>query len=284
MIKPVVNISKIIDAYDVIVCGLNGVIHDGCDFKPEAISALLNMRKSGKQVILLSNTSMRLRELCNLLYANGISPRLFNNIITAGEVLHARLQACDVQYAALGKVYYNLGVSDDEKIFDDLDYHSIENSSRADFLFAGRITGNSPDDYMEVLAHCASLNIPMLCVGNDRVCRVKDENTIAAGLLAEQYTIFGGQIITIGKPDRVILEYALEAYHDINKDKILLIGDSVPVDIKAANTFGIESLLVTFGIHSQFLGDGYIPDVTKTRELAISTEAFPDYIISNLRW
>ena len=28
MIKPIVNVSKIMDAYDVILCGFNGVIHD----------------------------------------------------------------------------------------------------------------------------------------------------------------------------------------------------------------------------------------------------------------
>ena len=30
--------------------------------------------------------------------------------------------------------------------------------------------------------------------------------------------------------------------------------------------------------------EGYIPDVTKTRELSSTTGTYPDYIISNLRW
>ena len=82
MIKPVVNISKIMNAHDVIVCGLNGVIYDGNSFNSDAIDALIRLRKNGKQVVLLSNTSMRISELVDKLYASRISPMVFNNIIT----------------------------------------------------------------------------------------------------------------------------------------------------------------------------------------------------------
>ena len=29
MIKPIVNVSKVADAYDAVLCGFNGVLHDG---------------------------------------------------------------------------------------------------------------------------------------------------------------------------------------------------------------------------------------------------------------
>ena len=48
MIKPVVNISKIMEAHDVYVCGLNGVIYDGQNFLPEAIEALIRLRKNAE--------------------------------------------------------------------------------------------------------------------------------------------------------------------------------------------------------------------------------------------
>ena len=37
-------------------------------------------------------------------------------------------------------------------------------------------------------------------------------------------------------------------------------------------------------INSTFSGEGYISDVAKTRELALSLDAYPDFVISNLRW
>ena len=140
------------------------------------------------------------------------------------------------------------------------------------------------DDYMEILSHSASLNIPMLCIGNDTSAFINGEIGTASASIAEQYAILGGQIITLGKPDKQIIAYAIEAYKNTPRERILLIGDSVSTDIKGANNAGISSMLVSKGIHVNFLGEGYIPDVTKTRELSTSVGATPDYVISNLRW
>ncbi len=286
MIKPIVNISKLMDAHDVFVCGLNGVIYDGINFKPEAIEALLRLRKNGKQVVLLSNTPMRLAELADKMYAAEISPRLFNNIITMGEVLHFQLRAKSDKYAALGKVYYNLGDNSDSGVFENLGYQSVENPTRADFLYIGHPASAEgiSQDCVDILGHSASLGIPMLCIGNDISAFLGGEICTAAGAFAEQYAILGGKIMTVGKPDKTMLQYALEDYKAVEPQRILMIGDSMPVDIKAANNVGIASILVSKGIHVNYLGEGYIPDVTKTRELATSCGAFPDYVISNLRW
>lgn len=287
MIKPVVNISKVMDAHDVFVCGLNGVLYDGVNFKPDAIEALLRLRKNGKQVILLSNTSMRLQELINKLYEAGISPRLFNNIITMGEIVHYHLQSGNSNFSALGRVYYNLGDVEDTGVFEGLNYQFTQNSARADFLYIGRPssqTGTSVEDNMDILGHAASLGIPMLCIGNETSAFVGGEIRGAPGAFAEQYAILGGKILTVGKPDKNIINYALETCKDIEPSRILMIGDSIAVDIKAANAAGISSALVSKGVHVNFLGEGYIPDVTKTRELATASDAFPDYVISSLRW
>ena len=287
MIKPVVNISKIMDIHDIIICGLNGVIYDGFNFKPEAVEALIRLRKNGRQVVLLSNTSMRLQELVDKFYAAGISPRLFNNIVTMGEIVHQQLKSPDNRYAALGKIFYNLGDAADVGVFAGLDFQSTENAARADFLYVGRtcpVPGSSAEDSLELLSHSASLGIPMLCIGNETSAFVDGEIRSASGAFAEQYAILGGKILTVGKPDKTVVDYALETYKDVDPSRILMIGDSIPVDIKAANAAGISSALISKGIHVKFLGEGYIPDVTKTRELATTVGAYPDYVISSLRW
>lgn len=45
MIKPIVNISKIIDNFDAVVVGLYGVLTDGAGIKSEAQDALIRMKK-----------------------------------------------------------------------------------------------------------------------------------------------------------------------------------------------------------------------------------------------
>ena len=52
MIKPIVNIAKIIDAYDAVICGFNGVIHNGRIFFPEAVEVLVKLYQSGKKIAL----------------------------------------------------------------------------------------------------------------------------------------------------------------------------------------------------------------------------------------
>ncbi|MBO7556099.1 MAG: TIGR01459 family HAD-type hydrolase [Alphaproteobacteria bacterium] len=285
MIKPIVNISKIIDTFDVVLCGLDGVLYDGETFKREAINALISLKRNGKKIILLSNTPMRLEHLFNLLYENQISPLLFDNIVTMGEVLHYKLQSASPEYQSLGRVYYNLSGDDTAEAFAGLNYQDTENYNQADFLFVAQPT--QPIDLAamsDVLSHCAGMQIPMLCLGAENSTFIDGEISSSAGAVAEQYAILGGKIILLGKPDKIFIDYALENITDIDRKRIIMIGDSLPVDIKAADSANISSLLISKGIHVNYLGEGYIPDVSKAKELSANFNTFPDYVISSLRW
>ncbi len=285
MIKPIVNISRIMDSFDVVLCGFNGVLYDGNSFKTEAINALIRLKKNGKKIVLLSNTAMRLEQLINLMYENQVSPLLFDNIVTMGEVLHYKLQSTDPKYQSLGKIYYNLSGDDTANTFSGLDFTNTENYSQADFLYVAH--SSQPleiSNYIDTLSHCSGLDIPMLCIGAENSAFINGEISSSAGAFAEQYATLGGKIIILGKPDTNVAKYALEDISFDDTSRVLMIGDSLPVDIKIANTCGFSSLLISKGIHKNYLGEGYIPDVSKARELATNFDTFPDYVISNLRW
>ena len=136
----------------------------------------------------------------------------------------------------------------------------------------------------DVLSHCAGMQIPMLCLGAENSTFIDGEISSSAGAVAEQYAILGGKIILLGKPDKIFIDYALENITDIDRKRIIMIGDSLPVDIKAADSANISSLLISKGIHVNYLGEGYIPDVSKAKELSANFNTFPDYVISSLRW
>lgn len=93
-----------------------------------------------------------------------------------------------------------------------------------------------------------------------------------------------GGLLPSAKPDQKILSYALEDIPNFAPEQTLLIGDNITSDIRAANLAGLHGMLVSKGVHVNYLGEGYIPDVAKTREIAINYDAYPDYVISNLRW
>lgn len=286
MIKPIVNISKIIDNYDTVITGLYGVITDDGGIKSEAVGALLNMKKAGKRIILLTNSAERVEAVARHLHKNNVPLGIFDVIMTAGEILHYELKARNGAYASLGKTYYKLGNLAATSVFSWLDYQSVDELPKADFMFMGAVASEEDtlETYRPELEYAASLGMPLLCVGNDTSCYLNGKVCLAPGAIAEQYAVLGGKIITLGKPEARIIDYVLDGVENADKNRTLLVGDNITTDIKGANLAGIQSALVSKGVHVNFLGEGYIPDVAKTREIATNFDTYPDYVISNLRW
>lgn len=287
MIRPIVNISKIIADYDAVITGFNGVLTDGGGIKSEAVGALLEIKKQGKHIVLCSNSGSRVSEICDFLIANKVPLKLFDAIITAGEILHYRLKSRSGVCASLGRNYVRLGGGDDSVFSMLMDYQRVPDIARADFVYMKNVSAADDimDKYLPDLEHAASLGLPFVCAGNDTSSYKDGKICLAPGALAEQYGVLGGTVVTVGKPDPVIMAYCLEALpRELSKEKILIIGDNIATDIKGANLVGLDSVLVSKGVHVNFLGEGYISDVAKTRELAMGQDAYPDFVISNLRW
>lgn len=288
MIKPVVNISKIIDKYNTVILGLRGVITDGKSIvSQDAINALLNFRKQGIHIVLLSNTAQRVESVIRFFHKNGVPLAAFDAIMTAGEILHFHLKSRSGDFGSLGKKYFRIGDKSYQGVFSGLeDYQEVETLAQADFIYIEGIADKDDmiEKYVPVLEHAASLNIPMLCVGNDTSTYNNGEIVLGAAALAEQYAVLGGKILTVGKPDAKLFAYILDGIPQVKKDKVLVIGDSLSSDIKGAQLLGVDSVLISKGIHTHFLGEGYIPDVAKTRELSANFDVNPDYVISGLRW
>ncbi len=286
MIRPIVNISKIIDDYDVVLVGLRGVITDDFSLRDDTVTALINMRKIGKKIVLLTNSAQRVVSIVSLLEEKGIPAGVWSAVVSAGEIMHYKLKAQKGNFGVIGSKYFCLGSERGKDVFAGLDYQEVTNLSHADFLYVSDV--KNPEDilesYMPYLEHAASLSLPMICVGNDVSTFMYGQTCLGSGAIAEQYAVIGGRIITVGKPDADIISYSLDGFECVDRSRVLMIGDNLLTDIKGANFVGIGSVLVSKGVHVNFLGEGYIPDVTKARELSINFEAYPDYIMSNLRW
>lgn len=286
MIKPIVNISKIISNYELIIVGLEGVVSEGGMVRPEAADALINFKRNGKRIIMIANSPLSIEAILLLLKSGGIPAPLFDNIVSAGEIMHYKLKFREGDFANIGTTYFNIGNAADSAIFSWLDYMQVGQLPKADFMFMGSVKNpeDNIEEYLPILEHAVNLNIPLVCVGNDTSSFMKGQICLAPGAIAEQYVAMGGRIITIGKPDPAIFQYAVEGIQGIDKEQILIIGDNITTDIKGASLLGVPSVLVSKGVHVNFLGEGYIPDVAKTREIANNYDAYPDYVISNLRW
>ncbi len=284
MIKPIVNLSKIAENYDTFLIGYNGVLTEGNELLPDAVKAVNNLFQQGKKVILLSNCSERVAALVEKLQLNGLNPASFSCIMTAGEILHYMFKARNGDFAAIGNNYYQIGFRDDKGIFSGLDYQPVSQIETAHFVYMNEAASanDTLEQYLPELEHAVSLGLPFVCAGNDTSCFKDGKIAIAPAALAEQYAVMGGRIITLGKPESRIFNYSLSAVE--NAGNVLVVGDNLATDIKGADLLKLDALLISKGIHVNYLGEGYIPDVTKTRELSNNFDVSPQYVISSLRW
>ena len=279
-ITPIIGISKIIGSYQTLICGFDGVITKDDGLSVEALKALKCAYEAHKDVVLFSNSSLRVYEIVAMLQAASFDVRCLKAIVTAGEILHYKLK----NNSTLGKKYYNLGGTRSKGIFASLPYTKVNHLQDADFVFIGDINPEklNAEDYEQALQEAVSMHLPLVCVGTDITSFLNGEVTLSAGGVAEQYAVMGGRIITVSKTDKDMLSYVKECFDD--KGKVLLIGDSYASDMKAAVMLEADTVLVAKGIHIHTLGEGYIPDVQKARDLAINYNLFPNYLISELRF
>lgn len=284
MIKPIVNFSKIADGFDTFVFGYNGVISSGNSIMPSATECLKNLALMKKKIIIISNSNLRISEITDQLLQAGISPNIFSNIVTAGEVLHYRLKFPSGDYHALGQLYYQIGATPYSGIMSALPLQRVPVLEKAHFLFMAKIKNPNDmiDDYRADLEQAVSYGLPFVCAGNDTSCFDNGKLMLAPGAIAEAYAVLGGRVITVGKPDINIYNYAMEGIAD--PGKVVVIGDNVSTDIKMATLAKTSSILVSKGRHINYLGEGYIPDVAKTRELSNSFDVEPEGVISEVRW
>lgn len=207
---------------------------------------------------------------------------VFSCIMSAGEILHYKLKVRSGDFAAVGNNYFHLGSAADDGVFSGLDFQPVDRVENAHFIYMNEVADVSDtlEAYLPALEHAAALGLPFVCAGNDTSSFKNGKICLAPGAVAEQYAVMGGRIITLGKPDSAVFNYCLDG----SSGSVLVIGDNLATDIKGAELLSLDSMLVSKGVHVNFLGEGYIPDVAKTRELSNNFDVSPNYVISNLRW
>ncbi|MBQ9234984.1 MAG: TIGR01459 family HAD-type hydrolase [Alphaproteobacteria bacterium] len=284
MIKPIVNFAKIADDYDTFVFGFNGVLSDGNVIFPAAADCLKKLAAMKKKIVIVSNMALRVVEVVEQLQKCGVPAGVFANIVTAGEMLHYRLKYPRGDYEAVGEIYYQIGDAAYSKVMSNLPHQRTNMISKAHFLFMSSTASanDTIDAYRPSLEQAVSFGLPFICAGNDTSCFKEGKLSLAPGAFAEAYAVLGGRVITLGKPDVRMLNYALEGLGDISR--VVVVGDNAATDIKMAAIAGYPSVLVSKGRHINYLGEGYIPDVAKTRELSNSFDVSPDCVISEVRW
>jgi HAD superfamily hydrolase (TIGR01459 family) len=281
------------DHYDAVLCDVWGVLHNGERGYPDAAQALFYLRQLGKAVTLVTNAPRPKAEVAAQLASFGITPESYDAIATSGDVCAKAI----AEQAPLRP--YHLGPARDLPVFE------------AASLMAGRViapvplneadfavcTGliddivETPADYAITLAAMRAKNMPMICANPDLVVHRGEQLVYCAGALAEHYEALGGEVEQAGKPYAPIYRLALGLCErarnkPLDLDRVLAIGDAMHTDIAGAHDMGIDSLLITSGIHRvQLHGpDAGELDHEAYKQFVESHDVTPLYRMDRLVW
>ncbi len=250
--------GDLLSRYDVLLCDVWGVVHNGVTAFPAACQALQTFRRRGGTVILVSNAPVPKHRVAAMLDSRHVPTDAWDDIVSSGDIALAHVR--DRGFTRL----YCIGPQDrDAALFGALNARSVSLDDAEAIICTGLTDDRSevPDDYLPLLKLAHVRHLPFVCANPDLLVDVGGTLLYCAGAIADLYQSMGGSVFWAGKPYVSAYEAAharAEALRDRNVDKsrTLVIGDAIRTDLKGAENFGCDALFVASGIHRHETMDG----------------------------
>jgi HAD superfamily hydrolase (TIGR01459 family) len=272
-------------AYDVLLCDVWGVVHNGVAALAEAGDALTRFRAAGGTVILITNAPRPGAAVQKILDGLGVPRSAYDAITSSGDVTRGIIEARPAQRV------FHIGPPRDRPIFAGLDV-TFAPVETADYAVCSGLfddTIETPEDYREMLAIMRKRSLFMVCANPDIFVERGDTLVYCAGALADAYVALGGEALYCGKPHAPIYEAALAEAAALRggevppRARVLAIGDSVRTDLAGAAAFGVDCLFVISGLHAGEVGSRETPDPAGLSAL-FAAGAEPKAVIPRLVW
>lgn len=247
--RPIASLDEAIPGYDALFCDVWGVVHDGIAKFAGAEDALTRVRATGRKVVLVTNSPRRAQSVVDFLDEIGVSREAYDFIATSGDVTRALI-------AATPRRVLHIGLEAHLALFEGLQIERVDEDHAETIVVTGLAHGDddTPEAYSELLERLAARGLPMICANPDIVAPKGDRVVWGAGALARSYAALGGRTRLAGKPFASIYDHALKLLGDIDRVRVLAIGDGLGTDIKGANDYGLDALLILAGIDANIVG------------------------------
>jgi HAD superfamily hydrolase (TIGR01459 family) len=272
--------------YDVLLCDVWGVIHNGVTAFAPACDALLRFRKRGGAAILITNAPRPGEAVARILDRLAVPRQAYDAITSSGDTTRG------IVASRPGQRVFHLGPQRDVPIFAGLDV-AFTPLDTADYVVCSGLfddTIETPESYRDMLAAMRQRSLFMVCANPDIMVERGDTLVYCAGALADAYAALGGEVLYCGKPHAPIYQAALAAAATarggaaVPLERVLAIGDSVRTDLKGAAAFGIDSVFVTSGIHAEEYGGRHTPDSEALDGIFAAGGVMPIAVTRGLKW
>jgi len=270
--------------YELLLCDVWGVIHNGVESFPAACEALQRARGQGITVVLISNSPRPAEAVVPQLDALQVPRDCYDDMVTSGDVTTAVIRQRP------GQSVFHLGPARDLPIYQGLKVKLVD-AETADYVVCSGLfddTTETPEDYRPLLERMKARGLFMLCANPDVVVERGNELVYCAGALADLYQSMGGEALYAGKPYAPIYQLALERAEalrnaEVPLKRVLAIGDSVRTDLTGAASLGVDFLFLTAGIHSGEIGGDTDPEPGALK-LFFEDNRMPKAVMRRLVW
>ena len=269
--------------YDVLLCDVWGVVHNGVAAFAQACAALARFRAGGGTVILITNAPRAGDQVVRILDRFGVRRDAYDAIMSSGDVTRG------IVAARLPQRVFHLGPPRDQSIFAGLDV-TFAPAEAADYVVCSGLFDDAtetPESYRDLFSAMRARALFMVCANPDIVVERGDELVYCAGALADAYAALGGEVLYCGKPHPPIYELALATaakLRDGTRQRVLAIGDSVRTDLKGAAALGLDCVFVTSGIHAEEYGSREAPDLAALNAMFAAAGVMPRAVMCELVW
>jgi HAD superfamily hydrolase (TIGR01459 family) len=285
MLHTLKRLGDLAGRYDVLLCDIWGVIHNGREAFPEPCAALARWRESVGPIVLISNSPRPSPQVIVQLDGFGVPRAAYSALVTSGDVTRHMLAE-----RAPGPAY-RIGPDRDAPLYEGVGVTFAPLDQAAFISCTGPVDDDveTPEDYRPVLTRAAALKLPMICANPDKVVQRGERLVYCGGALAELYETLGGTVIMAGKPHAPIYREALARAAKllngpVDPSRVLAIGDGVATDIAGANAQSLDVLFVAGGIHgAETRGAGGGLDPLAARRLLAASGAHAAYAMDALR-
>lgn len=276
------RLDEITPQYDLILCDVWGVIHNGVHAWLAAYRALARARDNGATVVLITNAPRPNGPVKKQLEALGVPDNAFDAIVTSGDVTRALI-------AQGSPKVFHLGPERDKTLYAGLDVDLVDEEEAESIVCTGLFNDDieTPAHYDEQLKRMQARDLPFICANPDIVVEKGHKLLWCAGALARDYAKLGGRTFISGKPHKPIYDKAIKqgeaiAGKSFDRARIIAIGDGMPTDVKGAMDNDVALLFISDGIHSREYGEPGKPNRDRLKDFLEEHEATPAAVMQKL--
>jgi HAD superfamily hydrolase (TIGR01459 family) len=279
------HFSEIAPGYDVLLCDVWGVVHNGVVAFPPACDALMRARARGAAIIFITNSPRPSEQVGRQLERLHVPRETYDAMVSSGDVTRAVIQE------RRGQSLCHIGPERDSSIFTGLNVQFAPLET-CDYVVCSGLDDDdvdTPEDYRGRLDIMLKRRLFMVCGNPDAVVERGDRLVYCAGSIADLYAAMGGEVLYAGKPYRPIYDLALQKAEAISGRKadlkrVLAIGDSVRTDLKGARAYGIDMLFMAAGIHAEEFGGRDTPNAGAMKTVFAAAGEMPTAVMRHLVW